>query len=357
MAEEPLVTTVIATFRRPAFLRRAIHSALRQTIGRVRVSVYDNASGDDTADVVRQIGDDRITYHHHDRNIGASANYNFGLSRVTTPYFSLLGDDDLILPDLYRTAVHALERDRGAMFFCARTAVDNRRAGVVQLRGRWAAGTYDPSAQTATHMVRDHFINTGIVFRTAVLESVGYFDELGSDRNYVVIASALHRFIVTERDLAVMTVHKRSFSGGGASTDFGAGTTWSWGGEYVMASHRALLHRMQQMPGWTPADHERFAGALRQQTRGDLLYVAATTSQPSRFHDEIAALRANANEVRFPVVQRLVLAAIDFVTRVRPLNRLLYVVALAMWRLSKRRASSEAGAAIAAELRALGEVE
>ena len=50
----PLVTTIITTYRRPRLLRRAIRSALNQTMPRVRVCVYDDRSDDETADVVRR---------------------------------------------------------------------------------------------------------------------------------------------------------------------------------------------------------------------------------------------------------------------------------------------------------------
>src|SRR5437867_8648007 len=61
----PLVTTVIPTFRRPALLRRAVLSALAQSMRRVRVAVYDNASGDGTAAVLAELAraDPRVQYH------------------------------------------------------------------------------------------------------------------------------------------------------------------------------------------------------------------------------------------------------------------------------------------------------
>jgi len=51
---EPLITTVIPTYRRPAMLRRAIRSVLSQTFPDFRLCVYDNASGDETAVVVEE---------------------------------------------------------------------------------------------------------------------------------------------------------------------------------------------------------------------------------------------------------------------------------------------------------------
>jgi len=68
----PLITTVIPTYRRPRLLKRAILSALGQTYRNIQVCVYDNASGDETAEVVAGIanGDRRVKYYCHPTNIG-----------------------------------------------------------------------------------------------------------------------------------------------------------------------------------------------------------------------------------------------------------------------------------------------
>src|ERR1700674_1455488 len=103
----PLITTIIPTYRRPKFLRRAIRSVLNQSFMNFQVCVYDNASGDETPSVVDDIArsDRRVKYHCHPENIGAIRNFLYGMERVETPFFSFLSDDDFLLPDFYETAL------------------------------------------------------------------------------------------------------------------------------------------------------------------------------------------------------------------------------------------------------------
>jgi len=84
---KPLITTIIPTYRRPQLLRRAIKSVLNQTYSNFQVCVYDNASGDETAQIVKEISqkDPRVHYYCHSNNIGAIKNFNFGLQQVNTP--------------------------------------------------------------------------------------------------------------------------------------------------------------------------------------------------------------------------------------------------------------------------------
>src|SRR3982074_105970 len=114
----PLVTTVIPTYRRPQLLRRAIESALNQTRPEGRVAVYDDASGDETEAVVRDLiaRDSRVSYYRHESNQGLTANFRFALERIETPYFSILSNDAMLWPRLYEAGLGALESHPEAAF-------------------------------------------------------------------------------------------------------------------------------------------------------------------------------------------------------------------------------------------------
>src|ERR1035437_6506077 len=102
----PLITTIIPTFRRPLLLRRAIISVLSQTLCDLRVCVYDNASNDETETTVRSLQsiDSRIDYYRHPLDIGAINHFNFGLGKVESKYFSFLSDDDFLLTEIGRAS-------------------------------------------------------------------------------------------------------------------------------------------------------------------------------------------------------------------------------------------------------------
>src|ERR1700677_5313448 len=78
----PTITTVIPTYRRPMLLKRAVRSVLAQTYPDLLVCIYDNASGDDTADVVSGLAqeDERARYCRNSENIGWLKNFAKGMS-------------------------------------------------------------------------------------------------------------------------------------------------------------------------------------------------------------------------------------------------------------------------------------
>ena len=220
----PLVTTLIPTYRRPKLLRRAIESALGQGGAEVSVRVFDNASGDETGAVVGEMaaGDPRLFYHRHENNIGAIANFEFGLRRVDTPYFSILSDDDYLLPGFYQRALAELEAEPEAMFWAGMTLTADETGKIWYVRvDQWTReGLFTPPEGLMAMMHGMSPLWTGIVFRRSLLERIGLPDPevLGpSDLDFVLRAAARHPYILRKHPSAVFTLHGASF---GASQPF-----------------------------------------------------------------------------------------------------------------------------------------
>lgn len=96
--DKPLVSVVIPTYNRAEYLREAIASVLAQTYGYFELLVLDNCSPDHTQEVVTSFSDKRIKYLRHYCNIGAIANWTYGVFLANGKYVSILGDDDKYKP-------------------------------------------------------------------------------------------------------------------------------------------------------------------------------------------------------------------------------------------------------------------
>ena len=108
---QPVKLTVgIPTFNRAGWLRESIESVLAQTFTDFRLIVSDNASDDDTPEVVRSFDDDRIQYMRSQRNVGSIGNLNRLIALAETEFLVLLPDDDVLYPGHLAAAVDVLER-------------------------------------------------------------------------------------------------------------------------------------------------------------------------------------------------------------------------------------------------------
>ncbi len=201
------VTILIPTYKRPEKLKRAIASVLSQTYSDLEVMVFDNASGDETSEIVASFmrSDPRVRYHRHPENIGMCANFNFAVSRVETPYFAFLSDDDYYLPNFVTDAMSGLEKYPPAMFSVLNSPVVNECSKdkvIDRVLDAWPReGLYYPAE--ALHLVTGglHPVITGCVFRSELKPDV-YFDgevELISDVPVWFVLTAKYAFCLSKK--------------------------------------------------------------------------------------------------------------------------------------------------------------
>jgi len=215
----PDITAIIPTYRRPKLLQRAVNSVLSQEGVSLVVRVFDNASADETGEIMADLvaRDSRLRYHCHRQNIGGAANFEFGLRSVTSPFFSIFSDDDYLLPGFYQQALDDLAKHPNAMFWAGLTLNVDEQGKIWDARvDRWSReGLYVPPEGMMAMMNGLAPSWNGIVFRREILDSIGFPDKeaLGpSDLDFVLKAAASYPFILRKHPSAVFTLNAASFS-------------------------------------------------------------------------------------------------------------------------------------------------
>lgn len=95
---EKILTMAIPTYNRAKYLKRALLSIAEQCDNRLEILVSDNASSDETEEIVHEMKKYMpIKYIKNKENIGSDMNFLQCLREATGKYTVLLGDDDLII--------------------------------------------------------------------------------------------------------------------------------------------------------------------------------------------------------------------------------------------------------------------
>ena len=94
----PLISVLLAVHNDQHFVRTAVESILRQTLGDLELIVIDDASTDATPGVLADVSDDRLVVITNVEQLGLAASLNRALDRARGRYVARLDSDDVALP-------------------------------------------------------------------------------------------------------------------------------------------------------------------------------------------------------------------------------------------------------------------
>lgn len=200
-------------------LRRAILSALNQTHSSVRVFVSDDASDDETSEVVRTLmgADSRISYFCHPENVGVLSNLKYIFSCITTPFFSILSDDDILDRQFYEHAMGVFKQYPEVKFVILDSLTIDKNTNLRD--EKLPTGSLrlylDDSRMHAFLKGEVPSDWTAMVFRKEVanvyLEMQDKYD-IASDMRFLLIAVSRHKFAYLSKIGAYFSFHPDSYS-------------------------------------------------------------------------------------------------------------------------------------------------
>jgi glycosyltransferase involved in cell wall biosynthesis len=106
--EQPLVSVVIATCNRPAYLSQAITSVLNGVYRNFEIIVTDDAGPDVNRQIAESFRDPRIRYRRNATKLGSGGNHREALKMALGEYIGLLNDDDEWEPEFLSRMVPIL---------------------------------------------------------------------------------------------------------------------------------------------------------------------------------------------------------------------------------------------------------
>ena len=109
--QAPLISVIVTSYNYGRYLEAAIQSAVSQDYPNLELIVTDNASTDDSWEIVQRFaGSARMRAFRQPENIGARANYDFGLAQARGEFIAYLSADDYLLPGHFSRLADLLAR-------------------------------------------------------------------------------------------------------------------------------------------------------------------------------------------------------------------------------------------------------
>jgi glycosyltransferase involved in cell wall biosynthesis len=201
-AHAPVVSVIICTHRRPHLLPRAIESVLGQSFRDLELIVVDDASHDETPEVIRSFNDARVVPVENRENLGLPASRNRGLDHCRGEYVAFLDDDDEWRHDKLELQVRAMESCPPEVGAIWSHAIWVRTDGSVVSRRIPLNGHVNRRLQRL-----DTVMMQPLLVRRSVFDSVGPFDPRTSaleDYEFSLRLSRSYEFRTVDADLVTM---------------------------------------------------------------------------------------------------------------------------------------------------------
>ena len=200
-----IVTVVITSFNREAYLGASIESVLNSSFEDFELLVLDNCSADASVEVAQSYAklDARVTVVVNEKNLGQFGNRNRAIELVESPFLKYHDSDDLMYPYCLGTLVELLESEP--------------KAGFTLSSGHAWPGGPCPMLLSPELAYAREFLGGGLffcgpsgaLFRTEVLRQLGGFPERGAPSDYCFWLKACVRtsVLLVPADLFWYRVH------------------------------------------------------------------------------------------------------------------------------------------------------
>ena len=159
-----LVTIAIPAYKK-TFLKEAIESALYQDYKNIEVIIVNDKSPYNLKEVIELFHDNRIQYYENEQNLGRHNpvnNWNRCVELAKGEFFTLLCDDDKLMPNFVSELLKLAERYQECNVFHARRIIKNELTGEISEDEIWPEweDAYDLYKNKRWHTISEFLYRT-----------------------------------------------------------------------------------------------------------------------------------------------------------------------------------------------------
>ena len=110
--KEPLVSVILSTYNEEKYIIDSINSILNQNYENIEIIIVDDASTDNTVDLIKSIKSNKIKLYINDTNKKLAYNLNFAILKSNGEYIARMDADDISRKNRIKAQVNYLEKHK-----------------------------------------------------------------------------------------------------------------------------------------------------------------------------------------------------------------------------------------------------
>ena len=190
---QPMVSVVLATYRREAPLKYALQSLMRQTYENIEIIVVDDNDDPVWNDIVRSAVSEcgeavRLIENHP--NLGSANARNAGIQQASGEYITFLDDDDVYLPDKIARQVAAMT-DSEADYCITDLELFSENEKLTERRVRDYIRSAEPGDLLKYHLMYHMTGTDTLMFRADYLRKIGGFPPIDVGDEFYLMTQAI----------------------------------------------------------------------------------------------------------------------------------------------------------------------
>lgn len=211
----PKVSVIIPTYNYSRFIERAVNSVLSQSYQDYEIIIVDDASTDDTKDIVGKYNDSRIKYIQHNVNRGLSWTRNTGIKAAKGMYLAFLDSDDTWMPEKIEAQIEVFRngQDNLGVVYTSMKIFDNTTSNTTSA----PSPTY--RGQILQRLLEANKLGGGsssVMIKKTCFDNAGLFDvsmRYGYEDWDMWIRIAEHYYFdFIDKELVILTTHAHNMS-------------------------------------------------------------------------------------------------------------------------------------------------
>lgn len=171
MSRKPLVSVLMGVHNEQAYVDEAVESILNQHYEHFEFIIVDDASTDDTTDIVHSYGDERLHVIENEENLGLTASLNRALGASNGDYIARQDADDRSHPGRLDRQVTFLETNEEVAVVGTGAYLIDDTGTVVGRRIGYCNPTFDD------FLDKSHLVHGSIMARRSILTEANGYDE------------------------------------------------------------------------------------------------------------------------------------------------------------------------------------
>jgi glycosyltransferase involved in cell wall biosynthesis len=174
MTYSPKISVLMSVHNGAKYLKESIKSILNQTFSDFEFIIVNDASTDNSLEIIKSFSDSRIVILNNPENLGLTKSLNIGLKQASGKYIARLDADDLSFPDRLEKQLSFMEKNIDISLI-------GSWAKIIDNKGQFIKNNYSSSDSNflkfQISFIKNPLIHSSIFFKKEILKEIKQYDE------------------------------------------------------------------------------------------------------------------------------------------------------------------------------------